>query len=59
MRSPRNKEKMEKFEKASWDEAYDFIKNKLEKIVKKMALMLLRAFRLQDVQMRKIIFFKK
>ncbi len=48
-----------KFEKASWDEAYDFIKNKLEKIKKKTVLMLLRVFLQQDALMKKIMFSKK
>jgi predicted molibdopterin-dependent oxidoreductase YjgC len=48
-----------KFEEASWDEAYDFIKKEMNRITKIMDLMHLLEFHLQDVLMKKTMFFKK
>ena len=49
-----------KFEEASWDEAYDFIKKEMNRIVQmKMVLMHLLEFHPLDVLMKKIIYFKR
>ena len=48
-----------KFEEASWDEAYDFIKKELNRITKQMDQMQLLVFLQQDVLMKKIMFSKK
>ena len=48
-----------KFEEATWDEVYDFIKKRCKESLRIMDLMLLLVFLLQDVLMKKIIFFKK